>query len=64
MKVKQLLKKLFAEDPNAEIWLEGNGTWMPLAKVESGIMSNYSKRRNTLHVKGTSVVRLQAKKER
>ena len=64
MKVKTLLKKLTAADPNADVWLEGNGAWMPLAKMESGIMSDYAEKRGTLHAKGTSVVRLQAKRTR
>lgn len=64
MKVKQLVAKLGSVDPNAEIWLESNGAWLPLGKVEAGIMSDYSTKRGTLHAKGKAVLRLQAKKAR
>lgn len=56
MKVKQLLKKLFKADPEAEILVDMDGVWKPLGKVEEGFLLD-----NKTKVED-HVVRLQAKR--
>ena len=58
MKAKQLLVKLARMHPDAVVYLEANGVWQPLSKVEEGAMTD-NRTKRTDHV-----VRLQAKRTR